>query len=83
MTELGICMCPGVALQWHVASLYFFDAFLNFMSFLLFAIAIPYAEVEMFDATFDMAFDPPGYWLDVSIPWIGGLMRVTVIAGTL
>ena len=76
-------MCPGVALQWHVALFDFFDAFLDFVGFFLVTVAVPYTKIEMLDATFDMAFDPPGYWLDVSIPWIDGLMRMAVITGTL
>ena len=61
----------------------FFDAFLDFVGFFLVTVAVPYTKIEMLNASFDMTFDPPSYRLNISIPRIGGLMRVTVIAGTL
>ena len=60
-------MCPSVALQWHVASLDFFDAFLDFVGFFLVTVAVPYTKIEMLNASFDMTFDPPSYRLNICL----------------
>src|SRR6188508_1906930 len=73
-------MNPEVAAEWHFPFFYHFSSFFQFLILSLWRVRSEFFIVHVALAIVNMPLHPPSNWLNVGIPWVVGVVSMTIIA---